>query len=318
VRVQHFTKILACLAIGLASASDSCGGDLKPYSLPPEARIGFEKLAADSDVLVLGELHGTQEVPQLVAGLLAPLTELGYHTLAIEVPNNHQAAVRARALGETEAVTDFFANPNGDGRGNAQLLALTRIAASPPFRWQIICFDESESNLEKQERLAMTQGKETERAKGSQLTIDDRMFALWRECDAAMASYLLSETKSLQAKHKILAICGNLHARVTNDVGDPMLSKLWPSFAAMLKQGRPAWRVNSIDIEYYSGAFFNDGKVQSIRKRPLDHAVVRPAGQSGCSLVLSLPVATPATFLSEKPGSRDTRAAKSPAGGDRP
>jgi hypothetical protein len=298
VRVQHITRVLTCLAIGLAIPSDSCGGDLKPYPLPPEARTGIEKLAAGSDVLVLGEIHGTQEVPQLVAGLLAPLTELGYHTLAIEVPSNRQAAVRARARGETKAIPDFFANPNGDGRGNAQLLALTRIAASPPFRWQIICFDESESILENQARLALTQGKQTEKAKGPQLTADDRMFALWRERDAAMASNLLSETKTLKPTHKILAICGNLHARITNDMGDPMLSKLWPSFAAMLKEGRPGWRVNSINIEYYGGAFFNEGKVQSIRKRPLEHAVVRPAGQSGCSVVLSLPVATPATFLS--------------------
>jgi hypothetical protein len=121
MRVHHFTRFFACLAIGLAIPSDSCGSDLEPYALPPEARTAIEKLAADSDVLILGEFHGTQEVPQLVAGLLSPLTELGYHTLAIEVPNNHQAAVRARALGETEAIPDFFANPNGDGRGNAQL-----------------------------------------------------------------------------------------------------------------------------------------------------------------------------------------------------
>jgi hypothetical protein len=70
-------------------------------------------------------------------------------------------------------------------------------------------------------------------------------------------------------------------------------------------------------IEYYSGGFFNEGKVQSIRKRPLEHAVIRSASQSGCSLELSLPVATPATFLSAKPGSRDDQAAKSRADGDR-
>ena len=132
-----------------------------------------------------------------------------------------------------------------------------------------------------------------------------------------MAANVLRETKSLKPTEKILAICGNLHARVTKDEHDPMLSKLWPSFAEKLKQGRPSWRVNSIDIEYYSGGYFNEGKVQSIRKRPLERAVIRSASQSGCSLEWSLPVATPATFVSEKPGSRDDQAAKSQAGGDR-
>jgi hypothetical protein len=55
VRVHHCVRALACFAIGLAIPSDSCGGDLKPYPLPPEARTGVEKLAASSDVLLLGE-----------------------------------------------------------------------------------------------------------------------------------------------------------------------------------------------------------------------------------------------------------------------
>jgi erythromycin esterase-like protein len=317
MRVHQFMIVLACFAIGLAIPSDSRGGELKPYPLPPEARTGVEKLAASSDVLVLGEMHGTQEVPQLVAGLLAPLSELGYHALALEVPNNQQAAVLAWARGETKTIPGFFAFPNADGRGNAQLLALARIAAVPPFRWQIICFDESELTLEKQARLALAQRKQTEKAKGSELAVDDEMFALWRERDATMAANVLRETKSLKPTEKTLAICGNIHARVTKDVRDPMLSKLWPSFAEMLKQRRPAWRVNSINIEFYSGAIFNEGKVRSIGKRPLEHAVIRSAGQSGCTLVLSLPVATPATFGSEKPGSREDQVAKSQAGGDK-
>ena len=317
MRAHHFLEVIPCLVVSVTILGDSRGGDLKPYALPPEVSTGVEKLAAKSDVLLLGEFHGTQEVPQLVASLLAPLSELGYHTLAIEVPNNEQSAVRAWARRETETIPNFFANPNGDGRGNAQLLALARIAAAPPFRWQIICFDESEWQMLKQASLALMQKKQPEKATGPQLTVDDRMVALWRERDATMAANVLTESKSLKPTEKILAICGNVHARVMKDEHDPMLSKLWPSFAEKLKQGRPSWRVNSINIEYYSGGFFNGGKVQPIRKRPLEHAVIRSAGQSGYSLVLSLPVATPATFVSEKPGSHDEQGAKSQAGGNR-
>ena len=46
-----------------------------------------------------------------------------------------------------------------------------------------------------------------------------------------------------------------------------------------------------------SGGYFNNGKVQTFRKRPLEQPEVRPAGQTGWDLVLSLPTATPATFL---------------------
>jgi hypothetical protein len=299
VRVHLSAIICACLSNFLAIESDSYAGDLKLYPLPPAPKAAIENLAASSDLLILGEMHGTQEVPELVASLLAPLTELGYTTIAIEVPNNYQASLLAWARGKTEEVPAFFANPNGDGRGNAQLLALIRMAVSPPFRWQIICFDESESILEEL-RLALIQKKRTGGADVSQLAADDGI-ASWRKRDAAMATNLLRETKSLDATKKIVAICGNVHARVTNNTQEPMLSKLWPSFAAMLKQGQPAWRISSVNIELCSGAFFNGGKVQKINGRPLEHAVVRSAGQTEYSLELSLPKASPATFLS-RPG----------------
>jgi hypothetical protein len=294
VRVQHSAIVLACLSNFFTIPSPAIAGDLKPYPLPREARSRIEKLAETSDILILGELHGTQEVPELVASVLPSLTELGYRTLALEVPNEDQAALSAWARGETDRIPDFFAKPSGDGRGNAQLMALTRIAVSPRFRWRIICFDASESNLEKQ-RLARTGKKPTGKAEESQLVADDAI-SDWRERDAAMESNLLSEIKSLERSGKTIAICGNLHARIRNDVPDPMLSKLWPSFAAVLKQRQPAWRVSSVNIEFSSGAFFNDGKVQAIRGRPVDHAVVRSTGEGAWNLVLSLPKASPATF----------------------
>src|SRR5262249_45835285 len=87
-------------------AASSHAGDLKPYPFPNDARASLENLAASSDILILGEMHGTQEVPELVASLLARLTELGYNTLAIEVPNNEQASLRAWACGETKRSPD--------------------------------------------------------------------------------------------------------------------------------------------------------------------------------------------------------------------
>ena len=290
--------VLACLFNCLAIQSDSYAGDLKPYPLPPAAKAGIDDLAASSDILILGELHGTQEVPELVASLLAPLTKLGYNTLALEAPNNCQASLLAWTRGKSERIPDFFAHPNGDGRGNAQLLALARVAASPPFQWQIICFDESESAREK-ELLSRIQKNEIRKDDTLKLS-DEDIIADWRARDATMASNMIREARAFKATNKILAICGNVHARIRNDVHEPMLSQLWPSFAEMLKRGQPAWRVSSMNIEFYSGAFFNGGKVQTIHERPLAQAVVRSAGQAGWNSVLSLPKASPATFLSPK------------------
>ncbi len=312
MRARYSAIVLACLSTCLASQSASSAGDLKPYSLPPAARARIEKLAASSDILILGEIHGTKEVPELAAGLLEPLAKLDYNILALEVPNQEQASLLASARGKTKRIPDFFANPSGDGRGNDQLLTLARIAVSPPFRWQIICFDESESILLEKQRLALIQKKKhTGRSDASQFTPDDGI-AMWRERDASMASNVLRETKALNTTNKVLVICGNVHARITNDAQEPMLSKLWPSFAAMLKQGQPAWRVGSVNVEFKSGAFFNGGKVQTIRGRPVEHAEVRSAGQAGWSLELSLPTASPATFLS--PNSHDDDAAEPQAG----
>jgi hypothetical protein len=295
MRVHHSATLIACLYLCPGIHSGSYAGDLKPYPLPPAARARIENLAASSDILILGEIHGTQEVPELVASLVDPLTKLGYHTLALEVPNNYEASLLEWLRGETERIPDFFTHPNGDGRGNAQLLALARIAASPPFHWQITCFDQSESDREKELRSRI-QKKQTGKAGAPDLT-DDDIIADWRERDAQMASNILKAAKSFKATNKILAICGNLHARTTNDVQEPMLAKLWPSFAGALKLRQPAWRVSSVNIEFYSGAYFNNGKVQTIPNRPLEHPEVRSAGQTAWDLVLSLPAARPATLL---------------------
>jgi hypothetical protein len=129
----------------------------------------------------------------------------------------------------------------------------------------------------------------------------DQGIALWREGDAATAAILLRETRSLKAASKILAICGNLHGRVANDERDPMLSQLWPTFAAKLKERQPAWRVSAVNVEFHGGAYFNEGKVQAFQERPLQQPVVRPSTQTGWNLELCLPRATPATFIASVP-----------------
>ena len=295
MRLYQLALVIACFYLFSANGSDSYAGDLKPYPLPPAASEQIDSLAASSDILIMGEIHGTQEVPELVASLLDPLAKLGYHTLAIEVPNDYQCPCfggyaenprKSRVSSRIQTVT---------AEETRQLLELARIAASPPFQWQIICVDESELVDEKSLR-SLIQTKQKGKADAPKLT-DEDMFVYWRHRDAAMSSNLIREARLFKATNKILAICGNLHARTTNDTKEPMLKQLWPSFAGVLKQRRPDWRVASVNIEFSSGAYFNNGKVQTFPKRPLEHPVARPAGKTGWNLVLNLPVARPATLL---------------------
>ena len=58
---------------------------LKPYALPAKMQGALEGLANESDVLILGELHGTQEVATVSAALLDPLSRLGYGVLALSL-----------------------------------------------------------------------------------------------------------------------------------------------------------------------------------------------------------------------------------------
>jgi hypothetical protein len=53
---------------------------LLPYHLSPDIERALVALAAASDVLLLGEIHGAQEVPALAAGLLPILTPLGFRS----------------------------------------------------------------------------------------------------------------------------------------------------------------------------------------------------------------------------------------------
>ena len=100
-----FTRIIVTVAMlyatGVLAAEKSELKALTPYSLPAAAKQPIKELADRSDVLILGETHGTQEVPEVVASLLPTLSKMGYHVLALEVPSDQQAALTDWATGKT-------------------------------------------------------------------------------------------------------------------------------------------------------------------------------------------------------------------------
>lgn len=274
---------------------------LKPYPLPPGAQHSINELAAQNDVLILGEIHGTQEVPAVAAALLPPLTKLGYGVLALEVPADQQGPLTDWATGRTTTVPSFFAKPWEDGRGSTEALNLIRTALSPPFRWKLICFDITMDDMAQQTAEMNRDAKQRAQGKSASILDSGRIIAVSLRRDAMMASTLTKQIQQLALQHqpKVLTICGNLHARTENrPKPDRPWAAFWPSFAAVLQSNHPTWHVGSVNVSPHSGGFFNGGKVNAVKGRPLDNAEVHPTPKGDWNLNLELPRATPATFLS--------------------
>jgi hypothetical protein len=239
-------------------------------SLPEAVRLELREVARQNDCLIFGELHGTQEVPQLLALLLDDLTALGYGGLGLEIPRVEQEPLMQWGSGVSYVVPAFFTAPPSDGRGNEQALALCRRAVERG--WQLLCFDADEGQPR----------------------------ATWLERDSAMSDNLAAQWQQHCPERKVLAVCGNLHSRLTPGSGDS--AALWPSLAACLQQRNPRWSICSIDLVFHGGAFFNNYQVQTLLEDPLDEAELRDDPTMGHSLALHLPRATPPTFLTPPGG----------------
>jgi hypothetical protein len=218
-------------------------------------------LAEQTHILIFGEIHGTQEVPQLVSDYLERLQPLGYGALALEIPYSEAETLWRWATGETQGIPQFFSHPSGDGRGNEQVLALVRKATQLNFR--VFCFDAE-------------------------------LAGNWQERDRIMAENLLNKWEHTCPEKKVVCICGNLHSRLSpsSHTRDPY----WPSFATNLQILKPDVVVQSINIVFHQGAFFNL-RVQRLNNKPITDAYVTHDINDGHSLSLHLPKATPATHL---------------------
>jgi erythromycin esterase-like protein len=244
-------------------------------ALPPGVEDRVLQIAASNHLLLFGELHGTREVPALVAGLLPKLVERGYRGLALEVPRDQQTLLTAWAAGQLDQPPPFFTRPSRDGRGNLEVLELVKAARG--LHMELMCFDQ-----------APDQGAQQ-----------------WADRDDWMARNLLEAWTHLPADSKVVGICGSLHARLVPDQGlGRMLRKavsggqqLWPSLAGWLRRHQPTLRAAAVEVRFARGEYFNMGE-KSIFTRP--SARTEPWTQDvgpAFTVALWLPRATSATFL---------------------
>ena len=220
--------------------------------------------AAEADALCIGEIHGTHEIPLLIAGLMPALFDVGYRAFGVEVPAGETHALQQQLITPDKPVPMFYAQPWPDGRGSYEMLELCRTSARAGIG--VFCFDQGFS----------------------------RGTATWAERDAAMARHILSCWKQTGLTTKIALICGNNHAFLRPH---PQLQdELWPSCAHQLSALMPDKAVRSIEVMPARGQFYNYG-VQTLESAGEILAEPQLAVSETCSLRIVIPTSTPATFM---------------------
>jgi hypothetical protein len=247
-----------------------------PVVLPADVEQAVLDLAGRCDLLLFGELHGTREVPALIAGLLGKLRQLGYGGLGLEVPSDQRQMLADWATGQRESPPPFYAEPSRDGRGSTEALGLVQQAGAAG--WQILCVDQAA----------------------------DQVTQRWAERDAWMAHNLLEQWAALCDGRRVAAVCGSLHARLApaEGVGRFLRKAIssgderWPSFAAAVRGRQATLAVGAINVRFAAGAYINLGE-RTIFPRPGASAAVPwvRSAEPAYTLELWLPRANPATFL---------------------
>ncbi|MGZ3461737.1 MAG: hypothetical protein ACXU86_24865, partial [Archangium sp.] len=188
--------------------------------------LGLGKLARPGNVVLLGELHGTQEVPHFVAQSACQVVTQGIPvTVGLEVPSMNQ-----------ERLETFLASPGKD-------LDWSKLMESPFWRSPYPDGRNSEAIVYLIEALRKL------RSQG----LDVKVFAFdhppleGEAREEAMAKTVLEVAKSSQ-KRAVLVVSGNLHPRQVK--GLPWNADYRP-MGLRLADGLP--NVYSLDIAYSSG-----------------------------------------------------------------
>jgi hypothetical protein len=248
--------------------------------LPDRTRQAILQLARQCDLLLFGEIHGTQEVPQLLAELLDDLTALDYGALALEFPKYERENFMRWGHGQDDALPFFYRLPPSDGQANHQDAALVRQVVQNG--WEILCFDGVAEDWQDPP---------------PDLDLDPDAWG-WQQRDSSMADNLAEQWQQLCPYRKVIGVCGNLHSRL---LPTEAFEGLWPAFAACFQQRNPQYVVRTLNLVFHNGAHFNDRRVQQFLVDPLAEAELRDEPAFGHTCALHLPWATVPTFFAPLP-----------------
>jgi hypothetical protein len=231
--------------LGMALAATL--GALSPCDAPAGTSL---LLDTDSRIIVVGELHGTAEVPAAFAEMVCEAAQRGPVTVGLELPQGMQPEMDAFLAAEDDA---------------AALLALE----GTPFRDPRMVDGRTSLAM-----LAMLNRIRALRAEGLDVTIHLFQPSTARPAEFVQSWYELDMAKALavgiyaRPESRVLVLVGNLHARKIGiaeipEVGLPAIAHLPATEVLSLKvaqQGGEAWNcgpecgANSIRSTYDASA----------------------------------------------------------------
>jgi hypothetical protein len=197
--------------------ADACGPEI----------AGADAVIAPGAIVMLGEMHGSREIPGFTGNLACRAAVAGHAVVGLEIPRVEQAAL------------DRFLASNGSPRDRE---ALVRGA-----HWHRAEQDGRSSqamvDLIERVRALRQQGLAVE-----VLALDNEKYGAWNDRDAGMARTILERAAAAPASF-VVTLTGNLHNRVTP--GLPWDASLVP-MGVHVKAGHA--RALSLDVRYEGGA----------------------------------------------------------------
>lgn len=204
-------------------------GALQPSCTPPDGTD--ELLALERRYIVVGELHGTTEVPAAFAQLVCAAAEQGPATVALELPAAMQPQLDAFLAATDEAAAlaalegTHFLNPRmNDGRSSRAMLEMMLSVRALRAAGRDVAFHAFQPSRSRPRELSQA----------------------WYELDMGHA---LAEAAYARPEARVLVLVGNLHARKTGferlpDLGLPAAGHLPVAEVVTLdlaQQGGEAW-----------------------------------------------------------------------------
>ncbi|MFL6586127.1 MAG: calcium-binding protein [Luteimonas sp.] len=235
--------------------------------------------SGDHRLVVLGEMHGTREIPLLAGDLVERWSTSGPVLLALEIPAREHPALR-------EAVT---------GCGTDALIDSLRQRS-----WWALPPEESDGRRS-EDVLSLVQRIGALRGEGRDVAIlafdprGQRCFEL-DNCEAAMA-HVLRRAYDALPRGRILVVTGNLHAMRKRPPNAPALFPQMP-MTAHLRDLAPV----SIDISAARGAFWacmDDGPCRTTTADNLPRAAGPQSNDAPYAYRLVLPAFTPIRQVGE-------------------
>jgi hypothetical protein len=214
------------LAVAAAHAGPAAGfscGDID----------GSEAVLGAGTVVLVGEMHGTEQSPRLVSDLVCSALDRGLSvTVALEIPKEEEAHVTA------------YLDSDGGEQARASLL-------SGPF-WT----DDYQDGRRSEAELGLIDSLRRYRKAGLPLKVallDRRERTTGAARDAFMASRL-ADAAAASPRDFVVSLTGNLHSSTRK--GTPWDAD-YPPMGLVLKGKLPDRRVVALDVAYTGGAAWN-------------------------------------------------------------